>query len=135
MQTICPLHGTIPGGGEHGGAGRTLVVGAGGRLGGRIAAGLLARGNRAIRLSARRTGGLHRFEGSGADLVRLDLTDPATFASALDGVDVVVATAHGAGGPHRAGSRRVDDIGYRRLIDACEHSGARRFVYVSEADA
>ncbi len=72
-----------------------------------------------------------------ADVVRGDLTDPASLRAACRGVDTVVASATAIGrrlarlpGPS---IRAVDEAGMLSLVDAAEEAGVRRFVYVSYA--
>ncbi|MFJ3977375.1 NmrA family NAD(P)-binding protein [Streptomyces sp. NPDC090021] len=59
----------------------TLVVGATGTTGRRVTAGLLAAGRRV------KAAGRNAIPQAGADAVRFDWDDPATWADALDGVD------------------------------------------------
>jgi NADH dehydrogenase len=66
----------------------------------------------------------------GAELVRGDVTDPASLAAALDGVDAVVhLVAIIKGAP--ADFERVMAQGTRNLVAAAKAAGVRRFVLAS----
>jgi len=96
--------------------GVTLVMGASGAIGARVAAGLEARG-----LPVRPAG--RRPEELGARAARLDLEDPASFSPALAGVDRVFLVA-----------RPGDDAPERLalpLIEAMEGAGVRHVVDLS----
>jgi uncharacterized protein YbjT (DUF2867 family) len=69
--------------------------------------------------------------GSGVEPLLGDLTDAASLAKALAGVDCVLAAAHGALGRGRNRSENVDDAGHRALVAGACKAGVRRFVYVS----
>ena len=75
---------------------RILVVGASGYVGGRLAARLVERGHH-VRLASRDPRGLaDRFPT--AEVVRLDLLDPATLPAALEGVELAYYLAHSMAG-------------------------------------
>jgi NADH dehydrogenase len=107
-----------------------LVVGATGSLGGRIARGLLERGE-TLRALVRAGRDATPLEAAGASVVTGDLTDEASLRAACEGVDTVVTTANSA---RRGGADtvdRVDRSGTASLIDAARAVGVRRFVYTS----
>jgi len=107
-----------------------LVVGATGRLGGRIARALLAAG-RTVRVLARPGRDVEALRSAGADVAGGDLQDTASLAAACDGVETVVTTANSA---RRGGGDTVETVdreGTRHLIDAAGSSGVRHFVYTS----
>ncbi len=113
-----------------------LLCGATGDLGGRIAAQLAAQ-HRPFRALVRPGTDASALERLGAEIVRGDLTDPASLRLAVDGVDVVVTTAN-AIGRMLAGARdvsidAVDGRGTLNLIEAAEAGGVRRFVFLSMA--
>lgn len=113
-----------------------LLCGATGDLGGRIAAQLAAQ-HRPFRALVRPGTDASALEQLGAEIVRGDLTDPASLRPAVDGVDVVVTTAN-AIGRMLAGARdvsidAVDGRGTLNLIEAAEAGGVRRFVFLSMA--
>lgn len=103
-----------------------LVTGASGLLGGAVARLLVERGAD-VRTLQRRPSGV-----AGASDVAGSVTDPATVAAALDGVDAVV---HLAARVSLAGAREEFDAvnvgGTTTLLDAAERAGVRRFVQVS----
>jgi len=108
----------------------TLVVGASGRLGGRIARLLLAGGTQ-VRILARPGSNVDDLVDLGAQRVAGDLRDPASLGRACAGAGAVVVTANAArrAAPDTPGA--VDDAGVRALADAAVEAGAHRFVHVS----
>jgi uncharacterized protein YbjT (DUF2867 family) len=107
-----------------------LVVGATGSLGGRIASGLLARGE-SVRALVRAGRDATLLEQAGASVATGDLADEASLRAACAGVDTVVTTANSA---RRSGADTVDRVdrgGTASLIDAARAAGVRRFVYTS----
>jgi len=104
-----------------------LVVGASGYVGGRLVPLLLKRGE-AVTVAGRDPRGLaERF--AGARVVAMDLLDPATFAPALAGVDVVYYLAHSMGGGI-AGFADRDKQAARGFARAAAAAGTRRIVYL-----
>ncbi|MFD1248438.1 SDR family oxidoreductase [Nocardioides ginsengisoli] len=111
-----------------------LIVGGTGDLGGRVAR-ILSEQGRAVRCLVRPTSDDAALRDLGVELVRGDLTDPVSLASACQGVTTVVATATviarrlaGAAVPT---IRQADELGMGSLIGAAETAGVRRFVYLS----
>jgi NADH dehydrogenase len=107
-----------------------LVVGATGRLGGRIARSLLAAG-RTVRVFARPDRDVEALSAAGADVARGDLRDPASVEAACAGVTTVVTTANSA---RRGGDDTVESVdlqGTANLIDAARTAEVRHFVYTS----
>src|SRR5581483_5637537 len=104
-----------------------LVVGATGRLGGRIAKALLDRGEQ-VRVLVREGSS---YEDARAEIVRGDLKDPDSLRKACAGVDAVVTTANAIalGGDDTIDS--VDRRGNRNLIEAADMEGVGHFVFVS----
>ncbi|WP_144717400.1 NAD-dependent epimerase/dehydratase family protein [Agrococcus jejuensis] len=103
-----------------------LVTGASGFLGRAVAAELVAGGHEVRTLQRRRSG------VAGASDVLGSLTDAATIARAVDGVEGVVhlaAKVSLAGDP--AEFRAVNVEGTRALLDAAAAAGVARFVQVS----
>ena len=111
-----------------------LLVGATGDLGGRIAKRLRADGHE-VRCLVRHSTDDSSLRAIGAEIVRGDLTEPATLPPACAGVDTVIATATAISrrlqGSSPASIREVDEVGMGHLIDAAESAGVRRFVYLS----
>ena len=107
-----------------------LVAGATGFVGRMITRMLLDQG-RAVRILVRRGSDYESFVEAGAEVALGDLKDPASLASALRDIDVVITTA-------TAGSRGGDDTpesvdlhGNRRLIEAARNAGVKQFIFVS----
>ncbi len=111
-----------------------IVVGASGRLGRAVTAELLARG-RKVRAGCRRPAKATALAASGAEIVKLDLEDPHSIAAALAGGEAVFTAIHGLTGRRRNNVARVDVDGQRRLIDAANKAGARRYVLTSVQNA
>jgi NADH dehydrogenase len=109
-----------------------LLVGGTGLLGGRIAAKLHERG---VAYRALVRDGTDVSALRGAEIVRGDLQRPETLAPAVTGVDTVITTATSIGrrltGDKRVSVEGVDIKGNEALVDAAEHSGVARFVFVS----
>jgi uncharacterized protein YbjT (DUF2867 family) len=104
------------------------VVGATGFVGSHLLPHLVASGHRVIAISRdgrRRAEWTDAVEARAADVTSGDLD------AALKGADAVV---HLAAIPREAGGRRFEDVnvrGTRRVVDAAERIGARRFVHLS----
>ncbi len=111
---------------------RTLVTGAGGYVGGVLAADLLRRGER-VRAMVRdhaRAGDLERL---GAEIVEADVRDPASLARAAAGcarVYHIAALFRQAGLPEHA-YHEVNADGTRHMLEAAIAAGVRRFVHCS----
>jgi uncharacterized protein YbjT (DUF2867 family) len=115
-----------------------LVVGGTGQLGGRVVRLLLDRGEQ-VRCLVRAGSDDSALRALGAEIVRGDLTDPASLPGACQGVSTVVATATAISG-RLAGARsptivEVDARGMAALVTAAERAGVARFVYLSFAGA
>ena len=109
---------------------KTLVVGATGTLG-RPAVRLLLERGVAVRALSRHPERAGDLAALGAETVAGDLADLGSLARACEGVDRVLASAHGLLGRGRHASENIDDRGHRALIAAARASGVQRFVYVS----
>lgn len=113
----------------------TLVTGASGFLGGRLAERLLEQGRR-VRLLARGSSDLSLLAGRGVEIVRCELTDAAGLGRALRGIEVVYNCAGRSAdwGPW-ADFRLANITGVQALLEAARAAGAvRRFVHVSTTD-
>ncbi|MGH7947667.1 MAG: complex I NDUFA9 subunit family protein [Candidatus Binataceae bacterium] len=80
------------------------------------------------------------FNARNVEYARAEVTDPATLAPALVGVDAVVNTVQFDGYPIEDPSRgltfeRIDLGGTLALLDAAKGAGASRFIYISGAAA
>ncbi len=107
-----------------------LVVGATGKLGGRITRELLSR-KLPVRALCRDGSGHGALQRMGAEIALGDLKDPESLARACAGADTVITTANTA---RRSGDDTVDRVdlaGTRSLIDAAAQAGVGHFVYTS----
>jgi nucleoside-diphosphate-sugar epimerase len=108
-----------------------LVTGATGFVGSHVAETLLRRGDR-VRALARASADTSFLESLGAEIVRGDLSDPASLPKAVEGMDVVVHCAAKVGDwGHVDGYRAVNVEGLRALFDAVLNRPLHRFVVVS----
>ncbi len=114
--------------------GSVLVTGASGFVGGHLAEALLAQGTpvRAVYRRERPPGFLEELRGRGAELRRLDLSDPEGVRAAVAGVEAVVhvaALAHYWG--RRAEFLRQNYDLTVGLLEAARAAGCRAFVFTS----
>ncbi len=110
-----------------------LVVGATGDLGQRVVR-RLQKGAQQVRALVRPNTDPGSTVPERVDIVRGDLTDPASLLPACEGVSTVVLTATAIGrrlAGERASIRDVDHRGGLALVEAAESAGVRRFVYMS----
>ena len=107
-----------------------LVVGATGALGRPVVRLLRERGV-AVRALSRHPEQASDLAALGAEPIGGNLADAGSLARACEGVDRVLACAHGLLGRGRHRSEQIDDRGHRILIDAARASGVTRFVYIS----
>jgi uncharacterized protein YbjT (DUF2867 family) len=107
-----------------------LIVGASGRLGSVVVRHLLAQG-KSIRVMTRNPLGLAHLKQQGAEIMSGDLRDPASLASACQGVERVLAAAHALDGKGDNNPQTIDDMGNRHLIDAAKAAGVKHFIFVS----
>jgi uncharacterized protein YbjT (DUF2867 family) len=106
---------------------RILVVGASGYVGGRLAARLVEHGHH-VRLASRDPRGLaDRFPT--AEVVRLDLLDPATLPAALEGVELAYYLAHSMAGGE-TGFEQRDLVAARSFAQAAKEAGLGHIVYL-----
>jgi uncharacterized protein YbjT (DUF2867 family) len=102
---------------------RVLVAGGTGRLGRLLVAGLAADGVQ-VRVLTRDGGRGRQLLGDQAEVVVGDVREAAAVLGAADGVDVVVAAAHGFESADRSGPAQVDRDGNAHLVDAARVVGA-----------
>lgn len=107
-----------------------LIIGASGRLGSVVVQHLLAQG-KSIRVMTRNPLGLAHLKQQGVEIVSGDLRNPASLASACQGVEHVLAAAHALDGKGDNNPGTVDDTGNRHLIDAAKAAGVKHFIFVS----
>jgi len=111
---------------------RILVVGATGRNGGSIVAALEAAGAKP-RAMVRDLAKAQAAAGAGVkrDWVVGDLRDPASLASALKGIDVVINAAATTQLQGENDTAAVDRDGTRNLVAAARRAGVRRIVFIT----
>lgn len=113
-----------------------LVVGATGFLGSEICR-LLTDSGQHVRGMIRETSDpvkLARLEEMGVELVKGDLRNPGSFASALDGAEVVITTVSAMPFSYIPGDNnpeKVDQDGIKNLIDAAVSAGVKHFIHTS----
>src|SRR5215471_8397350 len=112
-----------------------LVTGATGLLGSHLAERLTARRNR-VRALVRPRSRTEFLEGLGVEIVRGDLTDPASCARALEGVAQVYHCAAKVGD---WGAWREFQVGCldatRTMAEAAVQAGVGRFLHISSTSA
>ncbi|MFE1229947.1 SDR family oxidoreductase [Streptomyces sp. NPDC058745] len=107
---------------------RCLVTGASGYIGGRLVPELLAAGHR-VRCLARTPAKLRDHPWAGqAEVVRGDVTDADSLASALRDVDVAYYLVHALGGG--GDFERTDRLAARTFAEQARAAGVRRIVYL-----
>ncbi len=113
-----------------------LVTGGQGFVGSHLCARLVAQGHR-VRVLARPSSDLGNLAGVDVEVVRGDVTQPASLPSAVAGCDVIFHVAGALKGLREQDLFRVNADGTRNLLAAA--AGARprpsRFVYVSSVAA
>ena len=114
----------------------TLVTGATGFVGAAVARALAASGHR-LRLAVRRGSDRRNVQGLDAELVELDLAEPAGFGRALAGCRYLfhVAADYRLWVPDEAAMRRVNIDGTLALLRAAAAAGVERSIYTSSVAA
>src|SRR6266516_3917707 len=107
-----------------------LSVVASGSLGSAVVQHLRAQGKE-IRVMSRYLLVLEHLKQQVVEIVSGDLRDPASLASACQGVEQVLAAAHALDGKGDNNPQTVDDMGNRHLIDAAKAAGVKHFIFVS----
>lgn len=109
-----------------------LVTGANGFTGSHLIKLLLARGH-TVRGLVRRTSDLTRLTNCGAELAYGDITDPASLAAAMAGIDTVFHTAAyvDLGTVDEAKMERVNVQGTYHVLQAAQAASVQKLVYCS----
>ena len=115
-------------------AGRVLVTGATGFVGSHVAEALLQAGYE-VRCGARDPNHPRWLADIPAEVVPLDLEKMPDLSRALQGVDTVVHAAGITRARREEDYDRVNAAGTRRLADAAQKAGVRRFVQISSLAA
>ena len=105
-----------------------LVTGATGYIGGRLVPRLLAEGHR-VRCLARNPSRLEGRRWHGVEVVKGDVSDPASLAAALQGVSQAYYLVH-AMGEDRPDFRGRDLRQAQTFGEACAKAGVRRIIYL-----
>ena len=109
-----------------------LVVGATGKLGFRICAGLIRNGHKVrglVRAGSTRAGELSQ---AGVEVFHGDLKDAASLDAACRGMNVIVSTATAVVSAGSGNSlAAVDRDGHKALLTAAEKNGVQKLVFVS----
>ena len=111
-------------------AGRVLVAGANGHLGGLIVRQLLAAGV-PVRALSRRREKLADLERAGAETAAVDLLDVAKLNEACQGIDQIISTANNSMGSGTTSPGRIDLTAHQNLCAAARNARVRRLIYVS----
>lgn len=111
---------------------KLLVIGASGFVGGYLARELLAQGY-AVRCIARRPEAISALALAGAEVVKGDISDPASLTLALDGCAGVYVSIHTLS-PQKSGAGGFMDIekqGIANLVAACKAQNVRRLIQIT----
>jgi uncharacterized protein YbjT (DUF2867 family) len=110
-----------------GSARRILLTGATGYVGGRLLTQLVARGF-AVRCLARNPAHLASRVPVGVEVVRGDVTNPASLAAAMTGIDVAYYLVHAMG--ESSGFEAQEAAGARNFAEAARAAGVGRVIYL-----
>jgi len=113
-----------------------LIVGATGDLGGRIATSLIERGEDVrVLLRPGAPAPAAEWRAAGAEVVSGDLKNADSLAAACSEVDGVITTANATARSAPDTIETVDRRGNVDLVNAAEHAGVRRFLFLSALGA
>ena len=111
-----------------------LVVGGTGQVGRQIVELLRRQGSR-TRVLTRDPAGASLSRVDGVEIVVGDLLQRDSLVAALDGVEVVICTAHGGHGSRADGPRGIEGRGLPQLVEVARDYALKQFVYLSTASA
>jgi len=111
---------------------RILLVGATGRNGSAVLRALDSAGIQ-VRATSRDPAAARRLHAGSHEWVRADVTDPASLAAPMAGVDVVISAAATARPFGRNRPERVDYEGTVNLVNAARAAGVRRLVLITSS--
>lgn len=107
-----------------------LIVSGTGRVGRAVAQTLLQAG-KPVRVLARTPARADDLRAMGAEVVKGDLTDPASIGRACRGATRVLATAHALMGRGANSSYKVDMVGNRAMIEVARTAEVQHYVFIS----
>ena len=107
-----------------------LVVGATSSMGRIVVPQLLENGEK-VRAMTRTPEKAEDLKNLGAEVIKGDLREAETIASACRGAEKVIAMSHSFAGKGNSSPQIVDDKGNRDLIDAAKAEGVKYFIFTS----
>lgn len=107
-----------------------LIVGGTGTLG-QPTVKLLSQSGYSIRIMTRSPEKHSHLAGQNVELVKGDLIDASSLASACAGMDTIIVMAHAMLGRGKYTSEKVDLDGHKSLIDCAKSAGVHRMIYMS----
>ncbi len=111
-----------------------LVIGASGFLGRHVVQALLADGY-SVRCLVRDPSRVQILAKDGCEIVRGDISDPASLQQALNSVDAVYVSIHTlspqADSTAGQGFMEVESNGLKNIVEACRMNSVRRLIYVT----
>ncbi|MEO7215686.1 SDR family NAD(P)-dependent oxidoreductase [Mucilaginibacter sp.] len=113
---------------------RILVIGASGFIGGYLTNQLLSEGY-TVRCLARSPDKLEELAKLGCEIVKGDLTDPASVQHALKSIDAVYISIHTLAPQHKDTSKLgfmdIEMNALENIVEGCRMHGVRRLIYVT----
>ena len=109
---------------------RVLVAGATGYLGGYVAREFKSHGHY-VRALVRNPSKLDPIKGTLDDIVRAEITEPATLEGTCEGIDTVFSSVGITKQKDGLAFRDVDYQGNLNLLEAAQKAGVKKFIYVS----
>ena len=113
---------------------KILIIGATGQLGTAVVRklGQLNTYSYSLRIMIREDSSYDHLKDLNPEIVFGDLKNKEEIYRAVEGCDIIIATANSAAPRKKEDSfQRVDINGYRDLIDAAKEAGVKQFIYIS----